>query len=58
MEIIDLVEGTDLLVRATLRQLRVPKSTFYGWSQRDLSEGFDGLQDRLPTRRAGWNRIP
>ena len=58
LEIIDLVEGTDLSVRATLRQLGVPKSTFYGWYQRYLAEGFDGLEDKLPTRRAAWNRIP
>ena len=58
LEIIDLVEGTDLSVRATLRQLGVPKSTFYGWYQRYLAEGFDGLKDKLPTRRAAWNRIP
>ena len=30
MEIIRLVEGTDLPVRATLRQMGVPRSTFYG----------------------------
>ena len=58
MEIIRLVEGTDLPVRATLRQLGVPKSTFYGWYQRYLEAGFDGLQDKQPARRAGWNRIP
>jgi len=58
MEIIRLVEGTDLPVRATLRQLRVPKSTFYGWYQRYLEAGFDGLQDKQPAQRAGWNRIP
>jgi putative transposase len=58
LEIIDRVEGTDLSVRATLRQLGIPKSTFYGWYQRYQTDGFDGLQDRPPTRRAGWNRIP
>ena len=58
MEIIRLVEGTDLPLRATLRQLGVPKSTFYGWYQRYLEAGFDGLQDKQPARRAGWNRIP
>ncbi len=58
MEIIRLVEGTDLPVRATLRQLGVARSTFYGWSQRDLDAGFDGLKDKQPARRAGWNRIP
>ncbi len=58
MEIIRLVEGTDLPTRATLRQLGVPRSTFYGWYQRYLEAGFDGLQDKQPVRRAGWNRIP
>ena len=58
MEIIRRVEGTDLPVQATLRQLGVPRSTFYGWYQRYLELGFDGLDDRQPARRAGWNRIP
>jgi len=58
MEIIRLVEGTDLPVQATLRQLGVPRSTFYGWYQRYLELGFDGLEDKQPARRAGWNRIP
>ena len=31
MELIDLLEGTELSVRATLRQRGIPKSTFYGW---------------------------
>jgi transposase InsO family protein len=58
MEVIRLVEGADLPVRATLRQLGVPRSTFYGWYQRYVEAGFDGLQDKQPARRAGWNRIP
>ncbi len=58
MEIIRLVEGTDLPVRATLRQLGVPRSTFYGWYQRYVDEGFDGLNDKKPVRRPRWNAIP
>jgi len=58
MEIIRLVEGTDLPARATLRQLGVARSTFYGWYQRYLEAGLDGLQDKQPARRDGWNRIP
>ncbi len=58
MEILHLVEGADLPVRATLRQLGIPRSTFYGWVQRYLEAGFDGLKDKQPARRAGWNRIP
>ena len=58
MEIIRLVEGTDLPVRATLRQLGIPPSTFYGWYQRYEAEGFDGLHDRKPAPRPRWNAIP
>lgn len=58
MEIIRLVEGTDLPARQTLRQLGVPRSTFYGWYQRYLDEGFDGLHDRKPPPRGRWNAIP
>ena len=58
MEIIRLVEGTDLPVQATLRQLGVPRSTFYGWYQRYEAGGFDGLHDQKPAPRPRWNAIP
>ncbi len=58
MEIIRLVEQTDLPVRATLRQLGVSRSTFYGWYQRYEAEGFDGLHDLKPAPRPRWNAIP
>jgi putative transposase len=58
LEIIRLVEQTDLPVRAALRQLGVPRSTFYGWYQRYEAEGFDGLNDQKPAPRARWNKIP
>ncbi len=41
MEIIRLVEQTEWSARATLRQLGIARSTFYGWYQRYLAEGFD-----------------
>ena len=58
MEIIRLVEQTELSARATLRQLGVARSTFYGWYQRYLALGFDGLHDKKPARRPRWNAIP
>jgi transposase-like protein len=58
MEIIRLVEQTDLPVKATLRQLGVPRSTFYGWYQRYETAGFDGLRDAKPAPRPRWNKIP
>ena len=53
-----LVEGTDLPVQVTLRQLGVPSSTFYGWYERYMSLGFDGLHDKKPAPRPRWNAIP
>jgi len=58
MEIIRLVEGADLPVRLTLRQLGVPRSTFYGWYERYAEHGFEGLHDKKPTSRPRWNAIP
>jgi transposase InsO family protein len=59
MEIIRLVEGSDLSVRQTLRELGVCRSTFYGWYERFLKDGFAGLEDRKPSgSRRRWNAIP
>jgi len=58
MEILRLVEASDLPLRATLRQLGIARSTFYGWYQRYAARGFDGLHDKKPTRRPRWNAIP
>ena len=57
MEIIRLVEGSDLPVKMTLRQLGVPRSTFYGWSGRYEAAGLDGLEDQKPAPRPCWNSI-
>ena len=46
MEIIRLVEQSDLSVRSTLRQLGIAPSTFYGWYQRYLVGGPETLEDR------------
>jgi putative transposase len=58
IQLIRLVEGTDLPVRATLRQMNVPRSTSYGWYQRYVDEGFGGLNDKKPVRRPRRNAIP
>ena len=58
MEIIQMVEDSELSIKQTLKTLDVPKSTFYGWYQRYEAEGFDGLEDRNSGPRKFWNRIP
>ena len=58
LELIRLVEGSDLPVKQTLRQLGISRSTFYGWYRRYLEDGVDGLEDRKPAARRHWNQIP
>ena len=57
-EVIRLVEGSDLSVRHTLRELQVPRATFYTWDRRDVEAGLDGLAPRPSAARRAWNRIP
>jgi transposase-like protein len=58
LEIIRLVEGSELSVNRTLRELDIPRSTFYGWYQRYELDGFDGLSDHTGGPKRIWNRIP
>ncbi len=58
LEIIQLVEQSGLGVRRTLRQLGIPKSTFYNWYARYVEGGLDALQDRRPKPQTVWNKIP
>jgi len=58
MEIIRLVEKSNLSVKKTLKELKVNKSTFYNWYGRYLESGYDGLADRKPSPGKFWNRIP
>lgn len=58
MEIIRLVEESELGVKRTLKELNISKSTFYNWYARYKEEGYDGLAPRLPGKRVYWNRIP
>jgi putative transposase len=58
MEIINLVEESELPVKRTLKELDVPKSTFYGWYRHYESDGPDGLVDHSSGPQRIWNRIP
>ncbi len=58
MEIIRLVDGSNLPVSRTLTDLDVPRSSFYRWYREYQEHGYDGLADRPPDRRRFWNRIP
>ena len=58
LEIIRLVEQSELPVRLTLAHLGIPRSTFYQWYNRYQEQGFDGLEDRPSAPPKVWNRIP
>lgn len=58
MEVIRLVEESELPIKRTLDELDVPKSTFYRWYRRYNEYGYDGLASRPPNANRFWNRIP
>jgi transposase InsO family protein len=58
LEIIHLVEHSNLSVKRTLEELDVPRSTFYRWYRQYQKDGPDGLRDQKPNPRQFWNRIP
>lgn len=58
MEVIRIVDCSDLGVKRTLRELGINRSTFYEWYRRYQEEGYDGLAPRKPAVRRFWNAIP
>jgi transposase-like protein len=58
MEIIRIVEDSQLSVKRTLEELDVSRNTFYDWYRRYLEDGYEGLANRRPTPARFWNKIP
>ncbi len=58
MEIIRLVEESELSVKQTLAELDVTRSSFHRWYQRYESDGYEGLANRSPNAQRFWNKIP
>lgn len=58
MEIISIVQDSELGVKRTLEELRISRSSFYEWYNRYLADGYDGLKPKPTKRRSFWNKIP
>jgi putative transposase len=58
MEIIRIVEESELGVKRTLQELGINRSTFYQWYRRYVEGGYEGLSPRAHTPRRFWNAIP
>jgi transposase len=56
MEIIRVVERSELSLIRTIKELHISKSTFYNWYNKYLEQGPDGLEDKKS--RSSWNKIP
>jgi putative transposase len=57
MEIIRLVEQSNLPAMRTLARLDIRRSTFYNWLKRFDEGGLDALSDRKPKPRIVWNKL-
>ena len=58
MEIIRIVQDSELGVKQTLEELGISRSTFYVWYKNYLENGYDGLKPKSPNRKLFWNKIP
>jgi putative transposase len=58
LEIIRIVEESELSVRQTLKEIGIHRSTFYSWYRRYLEDGIEGLGPKQPKARTFWNKIP
>jgi transposase len=58
MEIIRIVEDSELSTCQTLKELGIHRSTFYNWYRRYLKDGVEGLGATKPKARSFWDKIP
>jgi len=58
LEIIRIVEGSELGVKRTLEELGINRSTFYDWYRNYLQGGFEGLKPKARHQTSFWNKIP
>jgi putative transposase len=58
LEIIRIVQDSELGVKRTLEELGINRSTFYDWYRKYLDSGFEGLKQKSANRNSFWNKIP
>ena len=57
LEILRAVESCGFPKAGALRQLGIPKSTFYSWRKKFRSKGRRGLVDKKPNALRVWNQV-
>jgi len=55
--ILDAVDRSSASVKATIKELGLPKSTYYKWSKAYKDKGFKGLETGSPVASELWQRL-
>ena len=58
LEVIRLVEESELSIRRTLTELGVSRSSFYRWYRQYLDGGPEALEAASRSPRRFWNKLP
>jgi putative transposase len=58
VEVIKIVEQSELSIRQTLRELGISRSSFYRWYQDYQVGGPEALENRSRSPRRFWNKLP
>ncbi len=58
MEIIRLIDGSNVSANRTLKELGIPSSTFYKWYKKYLDGGIGALTPGKRAENRVWNKIP
>ena len=58
MEIIRIVEQSEVGVVRTLKELGIHPATFYNWYAKYRDLGYDGLAPAKRQQRRFWNQVP
>ena len=57
MELIRLIEGSELGISDALARYDIPRSTYYRWKRKLRTMGINGLRDSKPLQRRVWNSL-
>jgi transposase InsO family protein len=57
MEVIRLIESSQLSASQALERFDLPRTTYYRWKRKLRSMGIHGLQDNKPKRLRTWNQL-
>lgn len=58
LEVIRLIEQSNIPAKHALDRLGIPRSTFYLWYDKYAQGGVEALEDKAPMPARVWNRIP